>query len=544
MSLLPNGLAAHSMAQLENRHENFVQPLVASACFRLTIPDVPALPNGQPDAYAMYQQTTANFQWLIAYGIENQVRLRALGSNWSFTKVGYSDGGIIDTTALQLSFGLQASMVAPAYPRRAEDLWFTQCGSTIIGLEEKLERQGKSLRASGASNGQTIAGATSTGTHGAAYTTGAVHDTVVGLHLVCGPNRHVWLERASYPVASAALTDWLGVTEVLRDDDLFNAAVVSFGSFGFIHGMLLEIEDKFLLEDYSAKRVPYTAGLQRAMTEQDFSGLTDVLHLPPATFTHRPWHFQLIVNVHQIDLTGADAERAPYVRIYYQAPYRPDYPRHADPAGYTYGDDTMGIIKVVLDTIGNAVPALVPALVNKLYPISLENTNGTAGTMSETFGNTNIRGKAASAAIGIAAADSPRVLAEVVALNAEHHFPGIAALRYVKGTQATLGFTRWPVTCVLELDGIESSLTREFFQKTWDRLEVLGIPYTLHWGKINFNLTAPRLRRMYGDAAVESWLQARFRLLPDAATRAVFTNEFMTNCGLDQAPAAVQPAVA
>ena len=538
MPLLPNGLAAHPMAQLENRHENFVQPLTASACFRLTIPDVPNLPNGQPDAHAMYQQTTANFQWLIAYGIARKVRLRALGSNWSFTKVGYSEGGIIDTTALQLSFGLQPSMVADAYQQaghRAEDLWFTQCGSTIIGLEEKLERRGKSLRASGASNGQTIAGATSTGTHGAAYTTGAVHDTVVGLHLVCGPNRHVWLERESNPVASTALTDWLGVTEVLRDDDLFNAAVVSFGSFGFIHGMLLEVEDKFLLEDYSAKRVPYNAGLQQAMTEQDFSSLTGVLNLPPVTPTHWPWHFQLIVNVHQIDLTGTDPDLAPYVRIYYRAPYRADYPRHQPPPGYTYGDDTMGIIKVVLDSVGGLVPALVPALVNKLYPISLENTNGTAGTMSETFGNTNIRGKAASAAIGIDAADSPRVLAAIVELNTQHHFPGIAALRYVKGTRAMLGFTRWPVTCVLELDGIESDFTYEFFQKAWERLEALSIPYTLHWGKINFNLTASRLRQMYGNAAVESWLQARYRLL-DAETRAVFTNEFMTNCGLDQAP--------
>ena len=539
MSTLPNGLAAHPMASLENRHQNFVHPLTASACFRLTIPDVPALPNGQVDVYTMYQQTTANFQWLIAYGIAQQVRLRALGSNWSFTKVGYPEGGIIDTTALQLSFGLQPAMVAEAYQQaghRADNLWFTQCGSSIIGLEQKLEARGKSLRASGASNGQTIAGATSTGTHGAAFGVGAVHDTVVGLHLVCGPDRHVWLERASYPVASPALTDWLGVTEVLRDDALFNAAVVSFGSFGFLHGLLLEVEDKFLLEDYSAKRVPYDAGLQRAMTQQDFSSLTQVLHLPPVTPTHYPWHFQLIVNVHQIDLVGADPDQAPYVRIYYHTPYQAAYPRHQPPTqGYTYGDDTMGIIKVVLDTLGSAVPQLVPSLINRLYPLALDDTNGTAGTMSETFGNTNIRGKAASAAIGVAAADSPRVLSELAALNKQHPFPGLAALRFVKGTQATLGFTRWPVTCVLELDGIQSTMNLDFLQRFWDQLEAAGIAYTLHWGKINFNLTPSRLRRMYGDAAVDSWMQARARLL-DGPTRAVFTNHFMEDCGLMAAP--------
>jgi hypothetical protein len=535
---LPNGIEAYPMTALTNRHENFTQPLTSSACFKLRIP------TGLPDGQARYRQTTANFQWLIQYGISQGVRLRAMGSNWSFTQVGVTDGGIIDTAALQLSFALQPSMVAADYQqdgRVADNLFFTECGSHIIGLEEQLEARGKSLRASGASNGQTIAGATATGTHGAAFKVGAVHDTVVGLHLVCGPNSHVWLERASYPVASEEFTNWLGVTEVLRDDELFNAAIVSFGSFGFIHGMMLEVEDLFLLEDYSTKQVPYDAGLKNAMTRQDFSSLTALLNLPVPTPTHYPWHFQLIVNVHQFDATGTNPARGAYARIFYHAPYQPNYPRRppAKP-GFTYGDDTMGLIQTILDRLGGAAPLLVPAMVNKLYPLALDDTNGIMGTMGETFSNTNIRGKASSAAIGIAAEDSPRVLEELLALNKQTPFPGILALRYVKGTAATLGFTRFPVTCVLELDGIEAQQTRDFLQRAWDRLEELGIAYTLHWGKVNFNLTGPRLRQMYGDAAVESWLQARHRLL-DAATRAVFTNPFMERCGLATAP--VQLAV-
>ncbi|GGF22612.1 FAD-binding protein [Hymenobacter cavernae] len=527
---LPDGILAAPMTSVANKHQNFEQPVTAAACFKLRIP------MGVPLGQESYRQTTANFQWLINYGITRKVRLRAMGSNWSFAKVAVTEGGIIDTAALHQSFGLAESMVAPAYRQRggrADNLWFTECGNNIISLERDLEKRGKSLRASGASNGQTIAGASSTGTHGAGFVVGAVHDTIVGLHLVCGPDRHVWLERASYPVASDQLTEWLGVTEVHRDDALFNAAVVSFGSFGFIHGLLLEVSDKFLLEDYSARRVAYNGNLKQAMTQLDFAGLKTALQLPASTPTRQPWHFQLIVNPHQFDTTTADPARGAYVRILYHTPYRPDYPHLPPPKpGFTYGDDTLGLIQTVLDKLGPAAPLLVPAMVNKLYPMALDDTNGVAGTLSETFSNTNIRGKAASMAIGIAAEDSPRALEEIVAANARTPFPGVLGLRYVKGTAATLGFTRFPVTCVLELDGIEAKLTNAFFERIWQRLNDLGIPFALHWGKINFYLNAARLRQMYGDAAVESWLQARRTLLLDAPTREVFTNAFMERCGL------------
>lgn len=529
---LPNGLQQLAVSELTNRHENFTQQLTPNTSFKLTIP------NGLPDQKSEYRQTTANFQWLIQHAIDNKIRLRAIGKNWSFAKVGVTNGGMVDTDALMQTFAMRNTSVAQAYlnaGKSADNLFFAECGTTIHILEQLLEARNKSIRASGASNGQTVAGATSTGTHGAAFNVGAVHDTIVGLHIVCGPHKHVWLERASYPVASKQFTDTLGVTNVLRDDALFNAAVVSFGSFGFIHGILFEIADLFWLKSYSAKSVPYSSGLKKAMTDCDFSGIAKVLNLPqpiPGADSAQPYHFQLIVNPHQFDPTGADPARGPFVRILYKHRTKPAGALPPpDKPGFTYGDDTMGLIQTLLDKL--TPRKLVPTLVNALYPMALEDTDGWVGTMSDFFGKTNIRGKASSAAIGIDAKDSPRVLEEIVKLNEQSAFPGIMGLRWVKKTPATLGFTRFPITCVVELDGIESALTRQFLQRVWDRLEALGIPYTQHWGKINFNLDGPRIRRQYGDAAVDAWLLARQQLL-DAPTRAVFTNEFMEACGLDQ----------
>ena len=83
-----------------------------------------------------------------------------------------------------------------------------------------------------------------------------MHDTIAGMHLVVGADRHVWLERKSRPVASKEFIDWLGA-EKISNDDLFNSAVVSFGSFGFIHGVLLETEPLFLLEEHKSGELPY-----------------------------------------------------------------------------------------------------------------------------------------------------------------------------------------------------------------------------------------------------------------------------------------------
>ena len=81
-----------------------------------------------------------------------------------------------------------------------------------------------------------------------------------------------------------------------------------------------------------------------------------------------------------------------------------------------------------------------------------------------------------------------------------------------------------------ELDGVDSGISRIFFKKVWDRLEELDIPYTLHWGKINFQLNPSLLQKMYGDN-IAKWKDCRNNLLNEKS-RKVFTNEFMVKCGL------------
>ncbi|HWH62539.1 MAG TPA: hypothetical protein VNS50_04675, partial [Ginsengibacter sp.] len=314
-------------------------------------------------------------------------------------------------------------------------------------------------------------------------------------------------------------------------DDMFNAAVVSFGSFGFIHGILIETEPIFLLEQYRTGNIIYNDDLKKAINNLDFSGILDELPAPPVAPDKEMYHFEILVNLQMFE--PDNPQKGVYFKTMYKTPYHDDYTKiTTDDKGFTYGDDLLGVVEKVLDTIGSDLSSLlIPGIVNKLFPLAFTANVSMTGTIGETFSNTKFRGKAASAAIGVHTTNASTVLEEIVAINKVTPFAGALALRYVKGTEALLGFTHFDKTCVMELDGVDSQLSRTFIQKVWARLDELSIPFTMHWGKFNFGLTPELLNKMYGDNLTK-WKACRNSLLSDAAKK-VFTNNFMVQCGLN-----------
>ncbi len=517
--MLPEGIEKLPINQWSNKHENFTHTLVPDTSFKLWNPPGSKYRD-------RYLATTKNFQWLINNAIVNNIRLRAMGSGWSFTKVGVTEGGLVDTAALNFSFPVTSQFTSPNYAKTSADLYFLQCGTIIHEINTRLSAKNpqRSILASGASNGQTIAGALSTGTHGAAFNVGAIPDFVVGLHLIIGTNKHVWLERASYPVASQQFVDWLEA-DLVRNDTQFDAALVSFGSFGFIHGIMIETEPQFLLTEHRLAHVPYNNALIKAMQSLDFSDL----NLPGTGVNGPLYHFEVLFNLHRFEPNNAD--KGAFIKYMFKKNHQLPYVPVQRTNDFTYGDDLLGIISTVLDKLPGS-GLLIPGLVNNMFKLAFEAQPAQTGTIREIFNYTKFRGKVASAALAIDVGESPKALELIMDVNAHTPFPGGLSLRYVKGTKATLGFTKFPRTCVLEMDGVDSTAARDFYNAVWNRLEQNNISYTLHWGKINFNLNADRLKRMYGHAAVNSWIDARNDLL-DAPTLNVFNSQFMADCGLD-----------
>src|SRR4029078_4368692 len=66
-----------------------------------------------------------------------------------------------------------------------------QSGTEGSAITRRLADIGLALQTSGAGDGHRIAGCIATGTHGSALGVGAVHDTILGLHIVVAPNQAV-----------------------------------------------------------------------------------------------------------------------------------------------------------------------------------------------------------------------------------------------------------------------------------------------------------------------------------------------------------------
>jgi hypothetical protein len=489
-----------------NRHEVFTEKIKDL----YVLGNEPAL-----DALDGYNDTTKGFQQLIAEAIQTKTPFRALGAGWSWPKIATVNNGVmLDTKPLNTTLSISQQSVLPTYTGDIRKLLFAQCGNGVWELSLELRQKRLSLKTSGASNGQTIVGGMSTGAHGSTFDVGAIQDYVVGMHVIVSPARHVWLERKSAPVVTDFFVKKLGA-ELLRDDDLFNAALVSFGSFGIIHGVMVEAENVFLIEAYR-RRMPYDDVLKGLMSTLDFSNAD----LPCGN--ERPFHFSVALNPY-------DMKKGAFVSTFYKRPYRDDYVRAVpNDAGLGPGDDAPCFIGKITDVI----PALVPTIVNKLISSAMAPFEKQLGTLGEIFNNTNLHGKLLSAAIGIPLDKVIQVTDLLFEINKTNGpFAGVFAYRFIKKSNALLAFTHFDFTCILELDGAFSNTTQNFYKAVWKRLDAEGIPYTFHWGKVN-EMNFKKIKGMYG-ADTDKWIAARNRLL-DKDSMKVFTNPVLKKWGLDK----------
>lgn len=487
--------------------------------FKFSIDNLYEVRNGDhPDMVTGYNETTRLIQEFLKNSLNQNKRVRAVGGNWSWTTVGFTKGWMLSTLKLNRIKRMPQNEINTASGPFEQDRYlFAQCGCSVIELNNVCQQLGRSLPTSGASNGQTIAGLISNCTHGAALDFGSTPDFVVGLHLVLSSGKHVYVERASRSIVTNAFIQRIGA-EHIKDDRIFHAALVSFGSFGFIHGVMIETVPIFLYNSF-----------RKQFPEAQVRSLMDTLDFSKAGFLPRPnirpYHFQVIVNPY-------DTAGGYYVTILYKDAYRSDYPKiiiPIDEAGA--GEDAP----VLLGKLTDRFSVLTPKIVNEMIKRSFKDRLNEWGTHGEVFNVSVARGKVLSCAVGIDAKHTTRVLDIALKLNKQHSFVGIFAFRYVKQTTATLGFTKFPFTCVAEFDSVEAKSTWSFYNALWKELDLAGIPYTFHWGKVN-NLNAQRVRTMYGHK-VDEWIRARLDLIPKEMLP-VLTNEFMVANGLDRLPMA------
>lgn len=457
-----------------------------------------------------------SLEGIISDAITAGVTLRAVGGAWSLSDAAFSGDWLLDTLSMNLKWRMTRNQVRNDYQKDFDKLYLFQCGNSVQEVNERLEADGNSLSTCGASNGQSIVGAISTGTHGSAFNYGCMTQYVAGMHIVAGPGNTIWLERASKPVVTDLFIATIGA-RLVQDDELFNAALISFGSFGIIAGMLIESEAKYELECVR-QRMPLDAAFRNVMNALQ----TGLIDLPrPGQI---PWHFEVTFNPH--DTAGGG-----YVRTMYKSNFDDTRPPNPPIPNGSIGPGE-GLLSVIGLITGLGSARLVAGAVGLLAKNNLRvNAHPFTGACSEIFATTTLRGKAMSMELGIAMENSTKVLDLILGLHPEIDvYAGVISFRWVKQGAALLGWTKFPVTATIEFNAAHNSRTLDFYRRIWAALQTQGIDFTLHWGQMN-EFTSVLIRRMYGNS-IDQWKSCRNRLMNESA-RAVFTNKFMIKCGLD-----------
>ena len=448
-------------------------------------------------------------------------RILAIGAGWALSEINITDGWLVNTKLLNGCYDIGDRYFDPAYP--AADRRYVvlaQAGMQIAELNAYLElmpddiAKKRALKAAGIGNGQTIVGAVSGNTHGSQINFGAMPDFVVGLHIATGSGRTLWIEKASKPVLNEDFATKLGA-DLIRDDDIFNAAVVSFGTFGIIAAVAVETAPIYQLA-FPAIGDIHHDDLKTKLREFAEADPRDL------------YHYEFIFDPHSRKQMAMEAG-APRV------PFQPGHPTPKprwivrDKNGYAPGINVLRVLGVfrVLP------PHILTNIQFKQYR-RLALLNGVRGTPGQLYTSSiyYLEGYTESA-FGVSVSDAPAMIDISSAVARDMPMPSISQVRLVHRSQATLSFTQHePKTAVFEFGLIQDERFPEFERRMDAALRQAGIRYTMHWSK-NSGIDPQKLDYMYGAAKIASWKGARRAVFGgDAALMKMFETDAMACAGL------------
>jgi FAD/FMN-containing dehydrogenase len=179
--------------------------------------------------------------------------------------------------------------------REARYLLYVEAGIKLHRLNCELNDRGLAMPTLGGSRGQSLAGVMSTGVHGSDVDLPPVADAVRAIHLVGPGGLEWWIEPESdsltNPVRMAHLRQVEGFCpsmQIVYNDDLFNACLVSIGAAGIIYAVVIEAVDAFHLASFTDD-VPWDT-----VDEYVQRAVIDRVGLEPASLP--PKFIELIVN--------------------------------------------------------------------------------------------------------------------------------------------------------------------------------------------------------------------------------------------------------
>ena len=473
--------------------------------------------------WAMFRWAGEELDRLIGQARDAGTRILPIGSGWALSKINITDGWLINTKLLNSAYDVADKYFDPAYPaERRPYLALAQAGMQIAELNTFLEllpvvhTQRRAIQAAGIGNGQTVAGSVSGNTHGSQLTFGAMPDFVVGLHVATGSGQTVWIERKTKPVVNQQFLDKLGA-RLIRDDDIFHAAQVSFGTFGIIAAVAVETAPIYQLLFPPIADIRY-ADLKAKLNRFAAGEIPDGLY-----------HYEFIFDPFTKTQMAMEAS-APKV------PFEPGVPTPKprwiirDKNGFAPGVNILNILGLVSKLLP---PGLLTGIEYKSYrqDALLDNVRGTPGQIY-TSSIYYLEGYIESA-FAVSVKDAAATIDLSSKVSQDLRLPSIYQVRLCKASAGTLAFTQLePITAVFEVGMIHDQRFPEYERRLDEEFRKAGIRYTMHWSK-NSGINPEKLRYMYGEEKIASWKAARRMVFNnDLGLMQLFETDAMVEAGL------------
>lgn len=523
------------------------------------------------------------------------------GRGWSFTPLIGAPVSQLLCDGLAGTGPLDPGDRDPACRVPADRIALASGGTRLREIVSWSESLGLTIATSGTHLGATIAGAAGTASHGSRLGFGGIQDMILGMHLIVGHAEHVWIEPASSPVLNAAGVARLSVPDatlrVVRDDDLFEDALIHLGAMGIVNGVAMELVPNALLA-LMRRRAKLDDDWLQELASGAFDRSAARLNCPVS-----PVFYEVTLNPH-----APFSDDATHMMYFPRAvapllpPGNANIVRPADAIAQLGARLLAGIgrpraprTESILGDEPDPPTAVTRVLRHLLQNDSAYEYYRTAGQFEASTApfdpddpagkgyfwsglhsdeiTGNIPGALYNASFAVpldrVGAAVPAICAAVAALEPSFVF----TLRFVAKPAGTLAFTRFDDNAVIEIDGLSPLICQLAAARidpampdaaeliaalgtlagTLEKgalavraaLEQAGIPYSMHWAKLG-RLDKAKVQADFGhpgdpESLIRRWRETRDVLLPPLG-RALFWNDHVRALGLlDAPPAAASP---
>jgi hypothetical protein len=187
---------------------------------------------------------------LVLRAEQEGTTVRAVGAGHSWSDAALTDGYLIEPDRLGGIVPLDAVGNTVRADIDSSRLVRVLGGTHLHQLNGELDARGLALPNMGGYDAQTIAGVVSTSTHGSGLAFGPFPDLVRSLDLVASAGRVVRVEPTGGITNPGAFDVAYGdACDLVQDDATFDAAACGIGTIGLIHSLVLEVREKFWLNE-------------------------------------------------------------------------------------------------------------------------------------------------------------------------------------------------------------------------------------------------------------------------------------------------------